>query len=121
MNDLSKIRLRMIRAVRFACRFGFAIDMETQKAIAENANTLFPAVAMERIWQELNKMCADPNFDHALIEMHRLLLLPVIFPSLESVHLNTLKSKLPLFIYFQEVSDDPLFASSLSQMLLWRR
>src|SRR4029077_17024706 len=49
-------RLRMIRAIRFASRFDFAIDDETQHAIREHAHTLFPAVAMERIWQELNKM-----------------------------------------------------------------
>ena len=43
-------RLRMIRAVRFAARFAFNISSETQSAIEANADTLFPAVAMERIW-----------------------------------------------------------------------
>ncbi len=93
-------RLRMIRAVRFACRFGFAIDIETQNAVIENADTLLPAVAMERVWQELNKMSNGPNFDHALIEMHRLQLLPVIFPTLKDVHLNTIKKQVVAFVHF---------------------
>lgn len=93
-------RLRMIRTIRFACRFGFAIDPETQEAIAENASTLFPAVAMERVWQEFNKMNTTGNFDHALIEMHRLGLLPVIFPSLEHVHLHEIKQRVSAFKYF---------------------
>lgn len=93
-------RLRMIRTVRFACRFGFAIDIETQEAITENANTLFPAVAMERIWQELNKMASTGNFDHALIEMHRLGLLPVIFPTLKHTHLLDIKHQVSAFAHF---------------------
>lgn len=93
-------RLRMIRAFRFAARFEFAIDQATQEAIIENADTLFPAVAIERVWQEFIKMSAYPNFDKALIEMQRLKLLPVIFPSLASVHLNELKKRVhPLSRY----------------------
>lgn len=84
-------RLRMIRAVRFAARFGFAIDYDTQEAIRANADTLFPAVAMERIWQEFVKMSKYPNFSVALVEMHRLGLLPTIFPNLQGVHLHVIK------------------------------
>ena len=95
-------RLRMIRAVRFATRFGFHIDPATQDAIIENAATLFPPVAMERVWQEFNKMAAYPHFDQALIELHRLGLLPVIFRQLEKKHLNEIKhlvSTFPAFPY----------------------
>lgn len=84
-------RLRMVRAIRFASRFGFLIDPETQEAIVENADTLFPSVAKERIWQEFCKMRDYSRFDHALIELHRLGLLPVIFPSLEKTHLKEIK------------------------------
>lgn len=93
-------RLRMIRAFRFAARFGFAIDQETQDAIVENADALFPAVAIERVWQEFMKMSAFSNFENALVEMQRLKILPVIFPSLASVHLNDLKKRVqPLSRY----------------------
>lgn len=93
-------RLRMIRAIRFATRFGFRIDQETQDAIRENADTLFPAVAMERVWSEFTKMASYPNFDHALIEMHRLGLLQVVFPELGQVHLNEIKQRVGIFRNF---------------------
>jgi len=92
-------RLRMIRAVRFASRFGFYIEQETQQGIIDNAPTLFPAVAMERIWQEISKM-ANFRFDHSLIELHRLGLLPVIFPTLKSLHLNDIKKYVKVFERF---------------------
>ncbi len=90
-------RLRMVRAVRFACRFGFHIDPETENAIVANAESLFPAVSIERIWQEFNKMAAYPSFDWALVEMHRLGLLSIIFPWLQNVHLNEIKERTASF------------------------
>lgn len=90
-------RLRMIRAIRFAARFGFTIDPDTQQGIIENSDLLFPAVAMERIWQEFNKMSQYPRFDWALIQMHRLGLLPVIFPALKSIHLTEIKHRVTHF------------------------
>lgn len=93
-------RLRMIRAVRFACRFNFAIDQETQDAIIECAPALFPAVAKERIYQELLKMTQSGHLDHALIELHRLQLLPIIFPELEHVHLREIKSQVAPFVHY---------------------
>ena len=81
-------RLRMIRAVRFAARFEFAIDSETHEAIRANAQTLFPSVALERIWQEFVKMSKFPHFEAAVLELHRLELLQEIFPSLREIHLN---------------------------------
>lgn len=96
----SEDRLRMIRAVRFASRFGFMIDPETEEGIIENAEFLFPSVAMERIWQELKKMGKSGNFAHALLDLHRLRLLEVIFPDLKTVHLNTIKQIINRFKFF---------------------
>jgi len=90
-------RLRMIRAIRFAHRFNFHIEPETQKAIAENAETLFPAVSMERVWQEFTKMSVYPTFDYALVDMHRLGLLSTIFPELKKVHLDEIKRRVSSF------------------------
>ncbi len=106
-------RLRMIRAIRFASRFGFVIDEDTQVGIALNADNLFPAVAMERIWQEFNKMAAYPHFDQALIEMHRLKLLPVIFPSLTSLHLNEIKHRVAVLPQFPSECNTILFLMEL--------
>lgn len=95
-------RLRMIRAVRFASRFGFTIDNDTEVGIMMSADTLFPAVAKERVWQEFSKMSAYTNFDMALVELHRLKLLAVIFPQLEPVHLRDLKHCVAVFHHFPQ-------------------
>lgn len=106
-------RLRMIRAIRFSARFGFPIDLDTQAAIQENAETLFPAVAMERVWNEFLKMSKFPRFDHAILELHRLGLLPVIFPQLKQTHLHDIRHyvshfndfppKTPTILYIMEL------------------
>ncbi|PJD97195.1 MAG: poly-A polymerase [Parachlamydia sp.] len=106
-------RLRMVRAIRFASRFGFLIDPETQEAICENADTLFPSVAKERIWQEFNKMRDYPRFDHALIELHRSRLLPEIFPSLAMTHLNEIKKRVQPFALYPATTPTILFLIQL--------
>lgn len=106
-------RLRMIRAVRFASRFAFVIDEDTQQAIIANADTLFPAVAMERIWQEICKMVRYPHIDHAFIELHRLGLLPVIFPQLKGVHLNDIKKRVAPLEHYPRDTDPFLFLLAL--------
>jgi poly(A) polymerase len=93
-------RLRMIRAIRFTCHFGFLLDPDTRDAIVENADTLFPAVAMERVWREFNRMAQGPRFDHALIELHSTGLLQQIFPLLQGVHLHEIKQKVSLLMHF---------------------
>lgn len=98
-------RLRMLRAIRFAHRFGFTIEEKTKEAIADNASTLFPSVSIERIVQELTKMSAYKSFGAALLDMHTLGLLTVIFPQLDA---STLKQKVAPFPYFP--LDTPLLA-----------
>jgi len=106
-------RLRMIRAVRFAARFGFSIDPETREAIEASADTLFPAVALERIWQEFVKMSRYPNFDAALIELHKLQLLPVIFPELKGIPLHEIKERVASFKHFPEDAGAILYVLEL--------
>lgn len=57
---LREDRLRMLRAVRFAARFGFAIEAETADAIRTGVGHL-QGVSRERIGQELRRMLTDPN------------------------------------------------------------
>ncbi len=102
-------RLRMLRAFRFSARFAFAIDPTTQAAIRENANQLFPAVAMERVWQEFNKMVAYPRFDQALVEMHRLTLLDIIFPEIAGMHIKELRRIVQHFSHFPPRSPTILY------------
>lgn len=53
-------RLRMLRAVRFAARFGFVIDPETARAIEIHAREL-AAVSAERTGDEVRRMLRDPS------------------------------------------------------------
>jgi len=57
---LKEDRLRMLRAIRFAARFEFAIDPDTADAIREGAAALSD-VSRERIGQEVRWMMTDPN------------------------------------------------------------
>ncbi len=57
---LSEDYLRMLRAVRFAARFGFAIDEGTAAAIVANARHL-GLISRERIGQELTWMLTHPT------------------------------------------------------------
>ncbi len=93
-------RLRMIRAVRYASRFRFAIDPKTIEAILFHAEELFPAVAIERVWQEFEKMAQVTHFDEALIMLHRLNLLQVIFPALEKCSLSEIEERVKYISLF---------------------
>ncbi len=51
-------KLRMLRAVRFAARFGFAIEENTQRAIREAAPEI-NQVSRERVREELTRMLTE--------------------------------------------------------------
>ena len=95
-------RLRMIRAFRFASRLSFSIEKETLEAIRLNAAQLFPAVAIERIWQEFTKMVAYPHFDLAIIGMFEVGLLQIIFPDLQNVSLQEIRKYVLTYRAFPE-------------------
>ncbi len=87
-------RLRMIRAVRLACRFHFTIEKKTQCAIYLHAKELFPSVAIERVWQELIKMSLYPGFRVGLILLYHFGLLSTIFPELRFFPKESIEKKL---------------------------
>ena len=57
---LEEDRLRLLRAVRFAARFGLAIDPSTRDAVARHAPEL-RGVSRERVGHEIRRMLADPS------------------------------------------------------------
>ena len=87
-------RLRMIRAARLACRFGFTIEPETHRAICAHAEELFPSVAVERIWQEFTKGHAFGKLGAMLLKLHEFGLLGSIFPTLKKRPLSEIKALL---------------------------
>jgi len=110
-------RLRMIRACRFAARFDFHIDLETQEAIKNNALGLFPSVAMERVWQEFCKMSAYPRFERALVELHRFGLLQILFPQLHIKKLKELEELVQPIAHYPKGTPTLFFLMELFQDL----
>ena len=67
--------LRILRGIRFASRYGFALDGETEKAMAELAPTM-DSLAKERIFDELSKIL--PKLDAAALNRFAPILAQVI-------------------------------------------
>lgn len=84
----------MIRAVRLACRFNFTIEPKTEEAIRFHARELFPAVAIERICQELTKGHAFQKLPEMLLQLHAYGLLGSIFPTLVDVSFSEIEKRL---------------------------
>jgi poly(A) polymerase len=74
--------LRLIRAVRFAARLGFAIEPKTRRAI-ESLAELVVQVSAERLQEELRVILTDRDPAGALRLMDELGMLRVVFPELE--------------------------------------
>jgi poly(A) polymerase len=97
--------------VRLACRFGFHIERATEMAIRAHANELFPAVAIERIWQEFVKGHDFGKLRPMLIQMHDFGLLSAIFPELKEVPLTEIKERL------NSIKDFPKNAPVIASLL----
>lgn len=104
MARFEEDRLRMMRAVRYSTRFGFPIESDTLQAILKLAPTLFPSVAMERVWQEFKKMSHFKHFDEGLITLHQLNLLGTIFPQMKDVSIEEIQKRVEYIPYFPQNS-----------------
>ena len=76
-------KLRLLRAVRMAARFGFPIEPHTAAAIRDMANQI-TVVSAERIAEELRKMLAHATRAWALRQMDDLGLLRHVVPEVEN-------------------------------------
>lgn len=81
---IAEDKLRMLRAVRFAARFDFAIDPETQKAIGDHAPEI-TQVSGERIGAEMRSMLQHPHRSEALLLLRQCELEPHVLPELAAV------------------------------------
>lgn len=75
--------LRMLRAVRFASRFGLTIDPATRDAIASNAGEL-KGVSRERIGNEIRRMATEGDWAAAVQLMSRLGLEEAVLGSVQA-------------------------------------
>lgn len=78
----SEDALRMIRAVRFACVLGFAIEEKTKQAIKKNSMWL-KMISKERIRDEFLKIIMSDKADEGINLLKELNLLRFIAPELE--------------------------------------
>ncbi len=81
-DRFSEDALRMIRAIRFSCELGFAVDNETLQAIVENAQNI-SEISTERIRDEFVKiiMSKEPVIGVAMLQKTGML--KYIIPELE--------------------------------------
>lgn len=77
-------KLRMLRAVRFACALGFEIESGTADAIKQLASEI-TVVSAERIGAELSRMLLDANRERAVRELLRLNLLKPVLPEMAAL------------------------------------
>ena len=77
-------KLRLLRAVRFAARFGYEIDPATWDAIKAHAADIH-AVSAERIREELVKILAHPNRVRGFDLLDESGLLKEILPEIEAL------------------------------------
>ena len=79
--------LRLLRAIRFACRLGFTIDAETRRALVAATPTI-RRVSQERVLQELEAMWGHPARAQALRELHDTGLLGRVLPVVDALAAN---------------------------------
>lgn len=81
-------RLRVIRAVRFAARFGFEIESATYIALVEAAPTVLDRVSIERVRDEIGKSFNDAKPSLFLRALYDLGILtdPRVLPELAGAH-----------------------------------
>ncbi|MEY3084342.1 MAG: hypothetical protein RL037_522 [Bacteroidota bacterium] len=111
--------LRMLRAIRFATRLNFSIDINCLESIRTNSERI-GIVSKERISEELNKMILTDTPSRAFKLLKSTMLLPLVFPELlELSGVETIngKSHKDNFLHTLEVLDN----ISLNTDSLWLR
>jgi poly(A) polymerase len=80
-DRLAEDKLRMLRAVRFAARFGFSIETDTGLAIQRHAPEI-ALVSGERTWMEIRKTLESPRASLGVQHWAKLGLLESILPEI---------------------------------------
>lgn len=81
---IAEDKLRMLRAVRFAARFDFALDERTLAAIQEQAHELV-IVSAERIAAELRQILTHKNRARSMQMLQAAWLLEVVLPEIAAL------------------------------------
>ena len=78
-------KLRMLRAVRFAARFDFEIEVATEAAIEKSAAQI-AQVSRERVRDELTRMLTEGRARRAFELLDRTRLLKQVLPEIDRLH-----------------------------------
>ncbi len=100
--------LRMMRAIRFACRLGFKIEPATEEAITRNRERI-SIVSMERIADELNKIMATNRPSTGWVMLEKTGLLELILPQLcklKGVEIKEGRGHKEIFLHTMQVLDN---------------
>lgn len=100
---LDEDKLRMLRAVRFAATFGFAIEPATSAAIQAMASEV-STVSAERIGMEIRRMLAIPNRAAAIGLLKATMLLPHVFPEVSALNLAAFEATIRVLSRLTEPS-----------------
>ena len=73
--------LRVMRAVRFACKYNSTIEPETYKGMKKHAERL-EIISRERIQEEITKILTGPFNDRGIRMLYYIGALPYVFPTL---------------------------------------
>lgn len=106
-------KLRMLRAARFAARYGFDLDDATADAIRRQATEL-RQVSVERIAQELRRMLGHPSRRTAIELLVQTQLFGEVFPEVTKLALQT---ALETFPYLQQPTFEPALATLYQKLL----
>jgi len=104
---LSEDKLRMLRAVRFATTFHFAIEATTLAAIRVMADEV-KVVSAERIGSELRKVLEHPDRSHGLALLLETGLIKPLLPTWANLAAQDQASWLKLLARLQAIESDSL-------------
>lgn len=76
--------LRMLRLIRFSCKFGWTIPEEMMEAVRRNAQRI-DIVSQERIMEELKKVMLMGKLKEAIVFMDETNLLPLLLPEISDL------------------------------------
>lgn len=79
--------LRMIRAIRFSCKYNFKINAKVQDSIRKNAARI-EILSKERIWDEFKKIISNKNIFQALQMLKDFGLLKYIFTNPDQLNIS---------------------------------
>ena len=110
---LAEDKLRMLRAVRFASRFDFAIEPATLQAVREQSAEI-AQVSGERIGAEMRSMLVHPNRRNAIERLVATNLAPHVFPEFAQITADEQAERLALANRLQTPSFGLVLAALLS-------